>query len=61
MFSCSGNAQVTFVEKPQMKIISFQNYKLLDLGSTGQGKGAVVNRASPCLHGGLIEFRRSRP
>ena len=27
MFSCSRNAQVTAVEKPQLKIISFPNYK----------------------------------
>ena len=27
MFSCSRNSQVTFEEKPQLKIISFQNYK----------------------------------
>ena len=27
MFSCSRHAQVTFVEKPQWKISSFQNYK----------------------------------
>ena len=25
-FSCSRNSQVTFVENPQLKIISFQNY-----------------------------------
>ena len=27
MFSCSRNAQVTFVENPKLKIISSQNYK----------------------------------
>ena len=26
MFSCQRNAQITFAEKPQMKIISCQNY-----------------------------------
>ena len=28
MFSCSLNAQVSFVEKPQLKTIGFQNFKL---------------------------------
>jgi len=27
LLSCSRNAQVTFGEKPQLKITSFQNYK----------------------------------
>ena len=31
MFSCSRNAQVTFVENPQLKIIRFQNDKLWNL------------------------------
>ena len=36
-------AQVTYVEKPHLKIIIFQSYL----------KGTVVNRALPSLHGGL--------
>ena len=27
MFSCGRNAHVTFLAKPQLRIISFQNYK----------------------------------
>ena len=39
MFSCSRNAQVNFVEEPQLKIISFLNYKHQKSINT------VVNRA----------------
>ena len=28
MFSCSRNVHVTFMDKPQLKIIIFQNYAL---------------------------------
>ena len=47
MSSCSRNAQFTFVEKPQLKIISLQNYKHWYLIRTWSDKaymGTVVNR-----------------
>ena len=34
MFSSNRNAHVTFVEKPQFKIFSFQNFKHLYLKKT---------------------------
>ena len=35
MFSCGRNAQVTSVEKPQLKIIGFQNYNYIIEKTTG--------------------------
>ena len=49
MFSCSGNAQATFVEKPQLKIISLQ---ILN---------NVVNRAFTSFRGGSLEIPLTVP
>ena len=46
IISCSRNEQVTFVAKPQLKII----HTLLLIMQ--RVKGTVVNRALPVLHGG---------
>ena len=54
MFSCIKNMQVTFVEKTQLKIICFPNYKhwyLIHTLSDKAFKGTVVNWALPSLHG----------
>ena len=53
MFSCSIIAQVTFVVKPQVKLISFQNYYIdikFMIYHRILFKGTVVNRALPFLH-----------
>ena len=51
MFSSSRNAQVTFVENSQVKIISFQMYALV----------YIVNRAFPYLHGMSLEITLTVP
>ena len=48
-FSCSLNAQVTFVVKSQVKIISFQNYKNWYLIHTWSDKGLLDLSISPQL------------
>ena len=53
------HAQVTFVENPEWKINSFQNYKHSHLIHTWSGKafkGTIVNRALPSLHDGSLEI-----
>ena len=55
MFSCSRNAQITFGEKPQIKIISFQNCTheyLIHTWTEKSFKGTIVNRALSSLHKG---------
>ena len=47
-----------FVEKPQLKIISFQNYKhfyLMNTWSDNALKGTVVNQTLPSLHGDALD------
>ena len=57
IFSCSRNAQITFSEKPQLKIIGFQNYKHWYLIHTWSDQsdiafnGTIVNRALLSLNG----------
>ena len=51
----STNAQ-TFVEKTQLKIMSFQSYKYWNINTQSDNhlEGTVVNRALPSLHGELL-------
>ena len=42
MFSCSTNTPVTFIENPQLKKISFLNYKISDLIVTLSDKASGV-------------------
>ena len=60
MISCSINAQVTFLEKPQLQIISFQDYNHSYQISTFWDK-AVVNQALPFLHWGSLEIALTVP
>ena len=58
MFSCSRNAQVTTVKKPQLKRISFKNYKhwyLIHTWSNTDFKCTVVNRALTSVNWLLLE------
>jgi len=49
--------QVIFVEKPQLKKISFLNYKHLHLFHTDKAlKTTVENQALGSLHGGSLEI-----
>ena len=60
MFSCSRNTHVSFVEKLQLKIISFKKYKQWYKIHTWLDKaieGTVENWAQTSLNGGLIELR----
>ena len=64
IFSCSRNVQVTFEEKPQLKIISFPNFKHWYLIKTWSGKafnGLVVNRVLSSLHGRSLEIKLTVP
>ena len=52
-FLCSSKAQVTFVEKPQLKRISFENYthwNLIHTWSDTAFKGTFVNPTESSLH-----------
>ena len=55
MFSCIRNAQLSLAKNPQLKIISFQNYKHWFLTWSDKAfKDIVVNRA--WLHGGSLKI-----
>ena len=58
------NAEFTFVEKPQLKIRCFQNYKhwyLIHTRPDKAFKGTVVNWTSPCLLEGSLEITLTVP
>ena len=60
MFSCRRNAQVTFVEESQLKIISFQKDKqwyIIHTWTDKGFKGTVVNQTLSSFHEGPLEIR----
>ena len=62
--SCNLNAQVTFVEKTQLKIVNFQNYKcgnVIPLGSDKALKGTVANWALAAFYEGLLKIALTVP
>ena len=59
MFSCGLNVQVTFEEKPQLKTMSFQNYK--EGFVIPQLQGTVVNWALLSLCQGSLEITPTVP
>ena len=64
MFFCGRNAQVNFVVKPQLKNISFKNYKhwyLIHTWSDEAFKDTVVNLTLQSLHGESLEITLTVP
>ena len=64
IISCSKNAQVTFVDNPQLNLICFQSLKqwfLIHTWSDKGIKGTVVNRAMPSMHRGSLEITLTVP
>ena len=53
--------QITVGEKPQLKKISFPNYKHSNEYNRQSFKGTVMNRTLPSLRGGSREITRSVP
>ena len=63
-FTCSRSVQVTFVEKPQVKLISSQNHKhwyLIHTKSDKAFQDNVVNRTMPALNGGSFQILLTVP
>ena len=52
-----GNAQVTYIKKPRLKLTSFCNHSYpIYTWSDNTSTGTIVNRALLSLHGGLLEI-----
>ena len=64
MFSYSRKAQFTFVEKPQIKIISFKIVNIdiyFIIFQTKFRKGTIVKWALPSFYGGTLEITLTVP